>query len=104
MSGFVPVVIDRCMDGERPADSVAVQHIEPQRDIGGGFTPAQRIDYTLAAFDWAQRADWVAMLAMWAFRYPQATRSYQDNWTFVTEDFQPKPIYDEVQKALTHAK
>ncbi|HEY4724136.1 MAG TPA: endo-1,4-beta-xylanase, partial [Anaerolineae bacterium] len=63
-------------------------------------TPAQRIDYTLAAFDWAQRTDWVAVLAMWAFRYPQSTRSYQDNWTFVTEDFQPKPIYDEVRKAV----
>jgi hypothetical protein len=64
-------------------------------------TPAQRIDYTLAAYQWAQQTEWVAMLAMWAFRYPQATHTYQDNWTWVTEDFQPKPIYTEVQKALT---
>ena len=63
--------------------------------------PAQRIAYTLAAYDWAQQQDWVAMLAMWAFRYPRATRNYQDGWTWVTEDFQPKPIYLESQKQLT---
>lgn len=63
--------------------------------------PAQRIEYTLAAFDWAQQQDWVAMLAMWAFRYPRATRNYQDGWTWVTEDFQPKPIYEEAKEQLT---
>ncbi len=62
--------------------------------------PAQRIAYTLAAYDWAQQTDWVAMLAMWAFRYPRATRNYQDGWTWVTEDFQTKPIYLETQQQL----
>ena len=40
------------------------------------------------------------MLAMWAFSYPRDTRNYQDGWTFVTGDFQPKPIYLEMQKHL----
>jgi hypothetical protein len=62
---------------------------------------AQRIEYTLAAYDWAQQQDWIVMLAMWAFRYPHATRTYQDGWTWVTEDFQPKPIYTEVQKRFS---
>jgi hypothetical protein len=63
--------------------------------------PSQRIEYTLAAYDWAQRTDWVAMCAMWAFGYPHATRTFQDGWTWITEDFEPKPIYAEVQKQLT---
>lgn len=63
--------------------------------------PAQRIEYTLDAYDWALQQPWIAMLAMWAFRYPQAARTYQDGWTWVTEDFQVKPIYTEIQKHLT---
>ncbi len=35
---------------------------------------------------------------MWAFRYPQPAHTYQDNWTWVDEDFEPKPIYEEVQR------
>jgi hypothetical protein len=67
-------------------------------------TPAQRIQYTLQGYQWAQQTDWISMVAMWAFRYPQDTRTYQDNWTFVTDDFQAKPIYDEVRRAMTNAK
>ncbi|HET7375808.1 MAG TPA: hypothetical protein VFK30_03810, partial [Anaerolineae bacterium] len=64
-------------------------------------TPAQRIQYTLQAFTWAQQTDWISMLAMWVFRYPLDTRTYQDNWTWVNEDFQPKPIYTEVKLKMT---
>ncbi len=64
-------------------------------------TPAQRIAYTLAAYDWVQRTDWIVMCAMWAFRYPHATRTFQDGWTWVTEDFEPKPIYDEIKQYAT---
>ena len=63
--------------------------------------PAPRIEYTLAAYDWAQQTAWVTMLAMWAFRYPRATSNYQDDWTWVAEDFQPRPIYEEVRSRLT---
>jgi hypothetical protein len=65
-------------------------------------SPARRIRYTIDAYEWAASQPWVEMLAMWAFRYPQPTRSYQDNWTWVDEDFQPKPIYDEVKAYAVH--
>ncbi len=63
--------------------------------------PQQRIEYTMQALDWIKDKDWIEMLALWAFSYPQATRTFSDNWTFVTDDFRPKPIYDEVKKQLT---
>jgi hypothetical protein len=63
--------------------------------------PAQRIRYTLDAYEWAASQPWVEMLAMWAFRYPHAARTYQDNWTWVNEDFSPKPIYEEVKRYAT---
>lgn len=61
--------------------------------------PADRIRYTLRAMDIA-RDDWpwCQTIAFWEFRTDTATRSYADNWTFVTPDFIPKPIYDEVQR------
>lgn len=62
--------------------------------------PQQRIEYTLQALEWIKDKDWIEMLALWAFSYPQATRTFSDNWTFVTDDFRPKPIYEEVKKQL----
>jgi GH35 family endo-1,4-beta-xylanase len=64
-------------------------------------SPAQRIQNTVQAYQWTQQTNWVSMLAIWVFRYPQDTRTYQDNWTFVTDDFQTKPIYDEVKKVMS---
>ncbi len=61
--------------------------------------PYQRIAYTLAAYDKAQRDwPWCRAVTFWAFRYPQPAYTYFDGYTFVTPDFQPKPIYDEVQR------
>jgi len=60
--------------------------------------PAQRIQYTIGAYEWArQHWPWCACVAMWAFRYPTPTHSYQDYYAFVTPDFEPKVIYLEVQ-------
>ncbi len=64
-------------------------------------TPAQRIANTLKALDWVKDKDWIKVLALWVFSYPQATHTFSDNWTFVTDDLRPKPIYSEVQKQLT---
>jgi len=64
-------------------------------------TPQQRIEYTLQALDWIKDKDWIKLLALWAFSYPQATWTFSDNWTFVTDDLRPKPIYDEVKRQLT---
>ena len=70
----------------------------------GGVRPAQRIEYTIGAYEWArQHWPWCACVAMWAFRYPAPTHSYHDYYTFVTADFEPKVIYLEVQD-YTHGK
>lgn len=61
--------------------------------------PAQRIDYTLRALDYAA-ANWpyVEMMALWAFRYPAPTRGYPDYFTLVTPEFVAKPIYDALKE------
>ncbi len=60
--------------------------------------PAERIEYTIGAYEWArQNWPWCRSVAMWAFRYPDSTLSYQDYYAFVTVDFEPKVIYLEVQ-------
>ena len=63
-----------------------------------GVRPAQRIQYTLDALDYAA-ANWpyVRLMALWAFRYPAPTRSYPDYFTLVTPEFVAKPIYDALQ-------
>jgi hypothetical protein len=60
--------------------------------------PAQRIQYTIRAYRLAQEWDWCQAMVLWAFRYPWAAQSYLDYFTFVTPDFEPKPIYLEVQR------
>jgi hypothetical protein len=61
--------------------------------------PAQRIAYTIRAYEKAATEwPWCRAVALWAFRYPWATRTYQDYFTFVTPDFILKPIYWEVQR------
>ncbi len=65
----------------------------------GSVSPAERIDYTIGAYAWSYRHwSWCEAVAMWAFRYPAPTYSYQDHFTFVTDAFQPKVIYLEVQE------
>lgn len=59
--------------------------------------PGQRIQYTIQAYQMAQQWDWLASVSMWAFRYPRPAQTYLDYFTFVTPDFTPKPIYDEVK-------
>jgi polysaccharide biosynthesis protein PslG len=60
--------------------------------------PAQRIEYTVRAYEIAKDWAWLDACALWAFRYPFATQTFNDYFTFVTPEFDPKPIYDEVQK------
>ncbi len=63
--------------------------------------PAQRARYTVRAYELASTWPWLRSLSMWAFRYPWQEKNIRDYYTFVTPDFDPKPIYLEVQKALT---
>jgi hypothetical protein len=61
--------------------------------------PAQRATYTLRAYQVAlEEWPWVDALCIWAFRYPRPAFTYQDYFTFVDVDFQPKPIYLAVQQ------
>ncbi len=60
--------------------------------------PAERIQHTLRAFDICRDWDWLDACALWAFRYPFPSQTYLDYFSFVTPDFDPKPIYYEVQK------
>jgi hypothetical protein len=71
----------------------------------GAVSPAQRIKYTIGAYEWAREHwPWCTCVAMWAFRYPAPTHSYQDHFTFVTTDFQPQVIYLEVQSYTGNAE
>jgi hypothetical protein len=61
--------------------------------------PGQRIAYTVRAYEIAQEEwPWLDALCFWAFRYPWDARSYQDYFTFVRTDFEPKAIYSEVRR------
>lgn len=64
----------------------------------GAVTPAERVTYTLGAYEWArQQWPWCECVAMWAFRFPAPTHSYHDHYAFVSTDFDPQVIYLETQ-------
>ncbi len=60
-------------------------------------TPAARIQNTLAAYDWCEQTVWIQACALWVFRTPAPTYTFNDYFTFVTPEFDAKPIYYEVQ-------
>ncbi len=61
--------------------------------------PGQRIQYTLRAYEIAKEEwPWLESISFWAFRFPWDLKTYQDYYTFVSTDFEPKPIYLEVQR------
>ena len=60
-------------------------------------SPGRRIANTIRAYEIAADWPWLDAIAMWAFRYPWDAKNYQDDYTFVGVDFEPKPIYWEVQ-------
>ncbi len=64
-------------------------------------TPAQRIAYTLGAWQYArQHWPWARCVAVWVFKHPAPAYNYRDRFTFVTPGLEPLPIYQEVQQAL----
>lgn len=66
-----------------------------------GVKPSQRVQYTIDAYDWAKdNWPWCSVLAIWVFRTPTSSHNYQDYFTFVTPDFQPRPIYGFVRDAV----
>ncbi|MFQ5593928.1 MAG: endo-1,4-beta-xylanase [Anaerolineae bacterium] len=59
--------------------------------------PAQRAAYTVRAYEIARGWPWSRVLAIWSFRLPWPTHTFQDYFTLVDVDFVPKPIYREIQ-------
>jgi hypothetical protein len=61
--------------------------------------PGQRVQYTLDALNFVEK-NWLTVknLCFWYFRSPVLLRTYQDYFSFVTVDFRPRPIYDEVRR------
>ena len=63
--------------------------------------PAQRITYTLGAYDWAKTHwPWCPVVATWVFRTPVSLHNYQDSFSFVTPDFRHRPIYGAVRAEI----
>ncbi|GAB4545336.1 MAG: hypothetical protein OHK0023_03440 [Anaerolineae bacterium] len=62
-------------------------------------TPGQRVTYTLRALEFVEQA-WptVRKLCFWMFRAPTLYKNYMDSFAFVTLDFRPRPIYEEVKQ------
>lgn len=63
------------------------------------MSPYLRIQYTVDAYEMAlEDWEWCDAVCLWAFRFPVAQRTYQDQFTFVTPDFIPRPIYTELAR------
>lgn len=85
-------------DGEKPVYITESSWNDHPRWIYA-VRPGQRVQYTLDALEFAEK-NWatVRRLCFWYFRSPVLQRTYQDYFAFVTIDFRPRPIYDEVRK------
>ncbi|MBZ0277875.1 MAG: beta-galactosidase [Anaerolineae bacterium] len=60
--------------------------------------PSERAAYTVNSYRWAETHwPWVGKLCTWVLRYPANTGTYPDNFTLITPDFEPKPIYNTLQ-------
>jgi len=59
---------------------------------------ADRVRWTVGAYEWARRYSWLEAICLWQFSTPFSTRSYPDNWNFVSPDGTPKAVYLAVQR------
>ncbi|MCS6870121.1 MAG: glycosyl hydrolase [Anaerolineae bacterium] len=85
-------------DGEKPVYITETSWNDHPRWVNA-VRPSQRIAYTLRALRYAESA-WrtVRHLCFWFFRAPTLYRNYMDGYAFVTVEFRPRPIYEEVQR------
>lgn len=60
--------------------------------------PADRVRWTIAAYEQSRRYPWLAAVCFWQFSTPFSMRSYPDNWNFVAPDGTPRAIYLAVQR------
>ncbi len=64
----------------------------------GAVRPSQRLQYTINAFEYADRHwSWVEQVCLWAFRFPAPLNNYPDNFALVSPEFDLKPIYYALQ-------
>lgn len=85
-------------DGEKPVYITESSWNDHPRWVNA-VRPSQRIAYTLAALHYAE-SKWqtVRHLCFWFFRAATLYRNYMDGYAFVTVEFRPRPIYEEVQR------
>ena len=63
-----------------------------------GVRPAQRMAYTLRAFELVEAWPWAERLCLWNFRQPQDRFNRRDAYfALVSSEFDRKPIYEAVQ-------
>lgn len=61
--------------------------------------PSERAAYTVNSYRWAEENwPWADRLCTWVLRYPANTGTYPDNFTLITPDFEPKPVYNALQE------
>lgn len=61
--------------------------------------PSERAAYTVNSYRWAEEHwPWADKLCTWVLRYPANTGTYPDNFTLITPDFEPKPVYNALQE------
>jgi hypothetical protein len=64
-------------------------------------TPAQRIRWSVSAYEITRAWPWADMFAVWQFGLPAPTRTYHDGWNIVASDGTPRAIYTELQAVLS---
>lgn len=89
-------VMTRYGDGDKPVYITETGWNDHPRWLYG-IRPAQRINYTLEMLEMTKQYTWLKGICLWVFRFPAPTNRYPDYFTFVSSDFEPKPIYDAVQ-------
>jgi hypothetical protein len=61
-------------------------------------SPADRLRWTIATYEYARRYPNLAAVVLWQFSTPAATGSYPDAWNFIAADGTPRAIYWAVQE------
>ena len=63
-------------------------------------TPAQRIRWSIDAYELVSDWPWAHTFTLWQFGLPAPTRTYHDGWNIVAADGTPRAIYSELQRTL----
>ena len=93
-------IMQRHGDAQKPAYITETGWNDDPRYVNG-VTPAQRIDYTLRALEYARRNwPWARSVVFWVFKLPAPAHGYRDAFTFVTPSLEPLPIYEDVRETI----